>query len=328
MPGETTHEAFNNLPHRLYTSDSPRFQLGNEPVSTHLTGCYVLWQNEVPVGRFAFYENPGLQYQHSLAACIGSYECKNDPAVSRQLIEEAIALAKSKGYSWLIGPMEGSTWNNYRFSTHHQQVPFFMEPYHHLYYNDQFIQAGFKPIANYYSNLDQSLEYDAQALAQAKKGYEDEGAVFRSIDMENFEDDLKKIGQLSINGFAENFLYTPISVDEFVSKYARLKQFFDPKLITIVEDAKGELQALSFNLKNFNDPSGKSMIVKSLMRSKSCIFKGVGSYLVGKTTQTAKEMGFEQIIHAFIIRGNASQNISEKYSANEYKSYALYGLKL
>ncbi len=328
MPNEAAYEIFKDLPQRLYEADSPRFRLGNEPVLTHLTGCYVLWQNEQPVGRFAFYENPHLQYQQGKAACLGSYECVNDAVVSQKLMSEAIALAKAKGYEWLIGPMEGSTWSNYRFSKHHQHAPFFMEPYHHLYYNEQWQKAGFAPIAHYESNLDQDLAYDAPALAKVQEKYESEGAVFRSIDLANFEADLEKIGQLSITGFAENFLYTPIEVQEFVSKYAPLKQFFDPRLITIVEDAQGILQALSFNIKNFNDPSDKSLIIKSLMRSKSCPFRGIGSYLVGKTVQTAKELGFEQIIHAFMIKGNASQDISEKYSAHEYKSYVLYGLKL
>lgn len=328
MPSEAAHEAFEKLPLRLYEANSPRFVLGNEPVSKHLAGCYVLWQNDEPVGRFAFYENPDLQYQGSKAACLGSYECVDNAVVSQRLMKEALDLARAKGYAWLIGPMEGSTWSNYRFSNHHQQAPFFMEPYHHLYYNTQWQEAGFEPIAHYESNLDEQLEYDAEALAQAQQKYESEGAVFRSIDLEHFEADLEKIGQLSITGFAHNFLYTPIEVQEFVSKYAPLKQFFDPRLITIVEDAQGELQALSFNIKNFNDPSGKSLIIKSLMRSKSCPFRGIGAHLVGKTTQTAKELGFEQIIHAFIIKGNTSQNISEKYSAHDYKSYVLYGVKL
>lgn len=328
MPGDTQYTLFQGLPIKLYEKTSPRFQLGNDPVLKHLEGCYVLLENKEPLGRVAFYENPGLRYKGLPAACIGSYECVQDNEASNALLDFTKELAKSKSYSWLIGPMEGSTWNNYRFSLHNNAPNFFMEPYHHIYYNIQFEQAGFEKIAHYISNLDHTLHYQEDTLQKFEKHYTAQGAVLRNLHMDDLESELKKIAELSLLGFAENLLYTPIAIEDFVAKYSKLGQFFDPRLIKIAENEQGEMQAFIFGVKDFLDTTGKTLIIKTLMRRQSSPYRGIGSYLAGKLVQTAKELGYKKVIHALMIKGNASVVASKKYEVEEYKSYALYGLQL
>lgn len=330
MPGETQYALFDGLPKNIYEEASPRFVLGNDPVPDYLEGCYVLLKDNEPTGRFAFYENPALKYKDVAAACMGSYECVNDKDVSEKLMEYATALARGKGYGWLIGPMEGSTWNNYRFSLHNNYTNFFMEPYHHLYYNEQWINAGFETIADYYSNRHPAYDYNKAALDETEKHYLEKGAVFREMNMDNFDNELRQIAQLSVSNFAQNFLYTPISIDEFVGKYERLKNLFDPRLITVAEDKDGVIQAFIFNIKDYTDASGKTMIVKTIVRDQSSPLRGIAGYLVGRSGYAAREMGYEKVIHAFMIGDNPSLNISKRYAVEEYqyKEYALYGLKL
>ena len=164
LPGEFDYKSFDELPVSLYPKNSPRFIFGNEPVETHLEGCYVLFSNNKALGRFAFYENKELKYKDETVACIGSYECVSDSVVSTKLLDYAKNLARQRGYKWLIGPMEGSTWNNYRFSNHNNYRNFFLEPFHHIYYNNQFKSSGFEIIAEYFSNLDEELYYDESKL--------------------------------------------------------------------------------------------------------------------------------------------------------------------
>ena len=151
FPGQDNYKLFEKLPVGLYNPQQVR--LINNPAMEFLEGCYVFLKNNQAIARFAFYENPELIINDENAASIGSYECINDPEASKIILEFAANLALQKGYKWLIGPMEGSTWNNYRFSEHHNYQNFFMEPYHHLYYNDQFINFGFNPISSYSSKL-------------------------------------------------------------------------------------------------------------------------------------------------------------------------------
>lgn len=326
--GDDYFQLFEQVPHILYPENSDRFKLGNDPVSDFLTAYFVILDNGVPVGRYAFYENPNLFFENKKSACIGSYECVEDAKAAKFLLKHAIQFAKEKGYSFLLGPMEGSTWNNYRFSLHNDSPNFFMEPYHHVYYNRQFLASGFKEIAHYLSNIDDNIIYDETLINEFEAKLKEQGASCRMMDMDKLENDLLNIAQLCNENFSDNFLYTPIENEQFAKKYLKLKSLFDPKLVYIVENREGQMEGLSFSINDYNDPSGKTYIIKSLVRRKDTIFKGIGAYLGAKTLQLGIDAGYTKIIHAFMIETNRSVKISEHYHVKKYKSYALYGIKL
>lgn len=329
MPGEASFQLFSEVPKHLYPANSPRFILGHDPVpSEHLHSCLVLTENGEVIGRCALYNKPGLHFENKKACSIGSFECTDDNVAAAFLLAKAIEKAKSLGFEFAIGPMEGSTWNNYRFSNHNDSPNFFMEPYHHAYYGKLWEDFGFQKIAHYISNLDTKPTFDQERIEKWEKQYQENGAVFRSIDLQNLESDLIKLAKFNNEAFQDNFLFTPIAEDDFVKKYLQLEKYFDPELIWVVEDQQGEIQAISFSIPDYLDPTGKTLIVKSLARKKDTPFRGIGAYLAGKTYQIAIKRKFERIIHALMIVDNHSVSISNNYEGNQYKSYALYGLKL
>jgi hypothetical protein len=327
-PGEANYELFEALQKKIYPLGSQRFVLGHDPVTQFLEGCYVLMKGNVPIGRFAFYENSQLFYKNETACTVGSFECLNDIECSDFLLNFAIKLGQEKGYKHLIGPMEGSTWNNYRFSHNNQTPNFFMEPFHHDYYPNMFENAGFKSIAQYISNIDTDLTFDESQIKAFESTYKKKGANFRKLDMDNLETELYKIAQFSNKAFKENFLFTPIQGKDFVEKYSALKTFFDPELIWIVEDENLEIHALSFNIKDHLNKEDDTLIVKTLARRKDSKFNGIGGYLGQKTYQLAKEKGYKQLIHALMSQDNSSVVLSEKYNTIPFKSYALYSFTL
>lgn len=328
LPGGPGFELFEQLPKQLYPPNSDRYKLGNDPVLQHLEGCYILKNGDIPIGRFSFYENPDLICNGAKAACIGSYECIRDIAASQYLIQYAVDLALKKGYSWLIGPMEGSTWHNYRFSQHNDTPNFFMEPYHHVYYNEQFAHAGFTTIADYTSNLDQNLECDPQRIIEYEKDYQEQGITVRHLNSSNLKEELKKLAEFSIEHFNNNFLFTPIEPNDFVEKYAQLGHLFDPGLILIIEDTNKEIIAFVFAIKDYYDPEEETMIIKTIVRKQDAPIQEIGKYLSHKTSQMALDRGYKKIIHALMIEDNTSNRISEKLQTDNYKSYTLYGLHL
>lgn len=324
LPGEPNFNLFEQLPATLYPTDSPRFLLGHDPVATHLEGCYVLLNGKQPVGRFAFYDNPELTYQGKPAGCVGSYECIQDPIVSQILLHHVKLIASEKDYAWVIGPMEGSTWNTYRFCKQNDEPSFFTEPYHHDYYNQQFHDAGFVTIAEYQSNVDQTLQFEAAPLLAYEQTCEAQGVTFRALNFDDLETDLLKIARFSLEAFASNFLFTPTQPEGVVARYLKLKHLFDPDLIQLVEDAKGNLQAFTFSVQDHFDPSGKTIIIKSMARKADSTIRGLGHYLAKKTSLIAKKKGFSRVIHALMRNENCSRTFSEQYGGGRYKSYALY----
>lgn len=327
-PDEEHYQLFTDLPKVIYPENSQRIGLGHEPVEENLHSCYVAQLKEQTVARFALYLNPALEYGNKRTCTIGSYECIENSNIAKEVLSFAQNEALQQGAEFLIGPMEGSTWNSHRFSRTHEGPNFFLEPYHHLYYNDHFINFGFKEIAQYSSNIVDNTHYNAQRIEDFDKRLADRGVKIRQFNMGCVEEELFKIAVFSNEAFHKNFLFTPIDPKLFVAKYKKLSSYFKPELIWMLEDAAGELHALMFALHDYCDTSNKTIIVKTVARKASSPHLGVGTYLVDKLMQQAKAMGYERAIHAFMLDSNDSRIISDRFDTDSVKHYTLYGKEL
>ena len=89
---------------------------------------------------------------------MGGYECIDDMETSQMLLDVAKRKAKELDGKYLIGPMNGSTWQNYRFTVNNDQPSFFLEHIHQPYYPNQFIKAGFSLLSKYNSFLDPEIK--------------------------------------------------------------------------------------------------------------------------------------------------------------------------
>ncbi len=328
MPDDENFALFADFSTQMYPPDSFRHKLGHDPAAKHLEGCYVLTLGGTPLGRFALYTNPDLKYEGKAAACIGSYECTHNATLAKVLLDSAKLEAKDLGFEYLIGPMEGSTWNSYRFSLHNNYPNFFMEPYHHDYYAAQFEEEGFDVIGTYASMLSSELTSDLKSQKDIEEKAKEIGTIFRQMNADDFEAEIRRIGEFSIDSFQDNFLYTPISIDEFATKYIPLKAYMKPELIWLAEDVNGKVDALAFAIPDYFDPTGKTFIIKTLARRQNSPLKGVGSYLADKVTESARGLGFTKVIHALMLTDNASVKISGDFAGKAYKSYHLYGVNL
>lgn len=316
----------------LYPKDSPRHQIGFDPVDQHLKDRYLVVDaadpTKKPLGRYALYENPKLEYKDQKAASLGSYECIHDPEVSIALLDHARRTARQAGFHYLIGPMEGSTWNNYRFNLNTDLAPFFLEAMHQPYYPQQFQDYGFEVAARYFSSIVEDIKLDAQRMQDLEKYFAAKGLRVRPLDINRLEGELQQLADLCLRGFEANFLYTPITAEQFVKKYLGYKHFMDPNLIQIMEDASGKMRAFIFCVKDYLDPKGESLIIKTLVRDTNYSLSGIGRYLNLKAHQIALEQGYLKVIHALMFADNISLSTSKKNGGRPFKEYHLYALAL
>ncbi|MDQ6762866.1 MAG: hypothetical protein M3015_09605 [Bacteroidota bacterium] len=169
QPGDENFYLFENFPSEIY-NDSP-YGIGvPEPVSNeYLEACFIITEGGKIKGRGALYNNQQLKYHGKKAACVGNFEAVNNRQIAGALLQHISAEAKKTGAFFLIGPMNGSTWNSYRFSLHHNNPPFFMEPVHHLYYNHQFLENRFDIIGKYFSSIETDLKFENLYVAEREK---------------------------------------------------------------------------------------------------------------------------------------------------------------
>lgn len=302
--------------------------ISNKAADSFLDSCYVLLLKGAAVGRFALYDNPSLTLHSEKTICIGNYECVNTPETSKFLLEAALQSAREMNAVWLIGPMNGSTWENYRFSDIQSRDDFFLEPENPAYYNRHFLDTGFAKIASYVSSCDAEMPYEFPDLQRRKKELLDEGYTFRPIRLETYEEELDKIYELSLAAFRNNFLFTPIERDSFVLKYLPLKPLIDPDFVLLAEDARGELAGFVFGITDIKDKTRKRLILKSIARRPGRQDRGLGDVLGCEIAKRAKLHGYAGVIHALMHDQGSSVNLSKNRKPSIIKTYSLYAASL
>lgn len=327
IPGDNNFHLFEQLPASLYSRDGIRLKQKDNLNIELLHRCYVLEQNGEIKARAALYDNPHLSYKERKAVSVGNYECANDQSISNELLSAIQTDAKSLCAAYLIGPMNGSTWDDYRFSIDHNYPTFFTEQEHHLYYNDQFKKFGFNEIANYVSGISDCTNYQTKYPDVIENLYK-KGLTIRLADLDDFEDELKKLYGFCSLAFQKNFLYTPINFDYFKEKYLQAKKIIDPEFFRIAEDANGNIVGFMFCLNDLYNTSEKNLIIKTIARLPDEKWKGLTTVTGDIIYSLARDKGYQHVLHAFMHQSNASVSVSKKFAGSVIRNYALYGKKI
>ena len=309
-------EEFLNFQKELYKGD-PFYTTKSEDISD-CEKIFVVKEGNKVLAR------AGLIYVNNRAQ-IGFFEAVNDINAVRFLFDEIKKYAKSKGYDYLIGPINGSTWKKYRITLPSNNPPFLLDNYNKPYYAEFFEKCGFETIANYTSSICKNLNKDYSRLDKFGKIFEQKGVKIRKFDPNNFNEDIRKIYDVSIKSFVNNFLYTPIEYEDFYKMYEPVKSFLNPEWILLAENEQNEPIAFIFGFDNLYNRREKSLILKTLAQIHNYKFRGIGSYLTELMHKKAYLAGYDNIIHALMHENNVSANI---LSGELYHEYKLYGVKI
>ncbi|MFC5049806.1 hypothetical protein ACFPK9_04155 [Rubritalea spongiae] len=234
-------------------------------------------------------------------------------------------LHKNHQITMLIGPMNGNTWLKHRLIIEtDESPPFLMEPMEPQFYYNAFEQSGFKTIASYCSHRVDLTKPQADHSPLLKR-IQKKGISIRPLNMDSFESDLKSIFKLSLESFQQNFLYTPIKEEVFLSKYLESKKLVDPALVLLAE-RDNELVAYLFCIPDHAARQyGKqpAIILKTLASKPDKALAGIGHLLVSQAHSIAKNKGYTEAIHALQHEDNEATRISERFQATKFRRYAL-----
>ena len=327
-PGRGDFYLFADFPKKIYPADSLRFKTPESIPEDFLESCYLLADQGAIVARASIYNNPLLEYKGQHALTVGNYECENNADYACKLLTHIKSEAKSFDAKYLIGPMNGSTWESYRFGVSDENPLFFTESCHHIYYNQHFLSAGFEPVASYFSNIDRSMKYDNPEILKREREFKDQHVTIRSIDLSHFEEEIERIYDFNTIAFKTNFLYTPINKDAFVKKYIQSKKYINPDFTLLAEDVNQNLIGYYFCVHDFFNINEKSLVVKTLARHPDPQWHGLGHVIGNVIYRRAVALGYTSAIHPFVYQQGTSTKLSANFSGVNYKNYILYGVKL
>jgi GNAT superfamily N-acetyltransferase len=260
------------------------------------------------------------------------------------LFAEAIAWLRETGAGTIVGPMDGDTWHRYRLNVGpFDEPPFLLEPYNPPYYPDLWESAGFRVLESYASTW-----ADTAAVARRLEPRHREalaaGYRLRPFTALLFEDELAVIYELSRVVFADNFLYSEISEDEFLSLYAGARPLIDPGLIWFARSPEGQdvgflfaypdhFQAVAA-MRGRRDLAAKlrflwhrrkadTVDVKTLGVLPEHRRSGVGAALMYRVHVEALERGLHRANHCLFRDGNPSGGMAGE-GAKLLRRYCLY----
>ncbi len=300
----------------LSTKDEPYFH-----------ACFEILQGEIFLAKASLYINPHHKVKNQQACSIGDFECPDDQIVFDFLLDHIVAELGRLGFYRLIGPMNGSTWDQYRLLTKANYGPFLLDVDTPTYYLGLFENYGFTRLANYKSTFAEKLVVNWDKVSSVYDGLVKKGVEFRGFKKEEAGAEFGKISDLCQLAFRANFLYSPISKSDFVEKMMPSLTLINPRytVLAVLED---NVVGFIFSYADLNDKSGKTIVVKTLARDPSKDYQGIGSVLSSIVMKQAKEDGFEKGIHALMVNSNTSTYISKKFKAEVMREYALMSLEI
>jgi GNAT superfamily N-acetyltransferase len=306
----------------------PADQLRRQPPDARL----LAWDGNRAVARCGLWFRHTPPHASHRVGVIGHYCARPDSAdAAAELLRSACARLAGEGCTLAVGPMDGNTWQRYRLVTDRgPEPPFFMEPDNPDDWPDHFRAAGFAPLAQYYSALATDLTVrDSRAVETAVRLAE-RGISVRNVNLARFEDELRRLHPLLLRCFAGNFLYTPVSEDDFVAQYAPVRAYLRPELVLVAERAGepvGFLFAVPDLLQLKRAGACDTAIAKTIAVHPDLAGIGLGSYLMDHIHAAMGACGFRRAIHALFHEDNRSGRISRR-TAHVIRRYTLFARPL
>jgi len=252
----------------------------------------------------------------------------HDRRVAHRVLESAKVRLAHAGCAVVVGPVDGNTWNRYRFVTERfSGPPFFLEPDNPDEYPQDFRDSGFSPLARFVSAEETCLDRVDERAARSLRRLSALGVTIRRLDPLRYADELDKIYDVACKSFAGALLYSPISREEFHGLYEPLRSYVDPDFVRIAEH-DGRAIGFAFGIPDHNAHSrgepidtivGKTQAVLPELR-----YGGLGAVMLEDVRRAAERRGMRRIIHALIRDDNAALNGSRRV-ATTMRGYTLFG---
>ena len=291
---------------------------------------WLLFALSGPKARCSLWWNRTPPHDGQRLGLIGHYAAR-DAAAAGELLQKACDQLAEHGCTVAVGPMDGNTWRRYRLLTERgAEPPFFLEPDNPDDWPAHFTDNGFTPLAQYYSALNSDLNQRDPRADEAAGLLTGRGYRLRPLRLDRFDEELKAIYPLCLLGFRDNFLYTPLSEEEFLAMYRGLRDALQPELGVLAEHdgaLVGFLLAVPDLAQKQRGVPVDTVIIKTMAVHPDHGGAGLGGWLMARCQENAARMGFRRAIHALMYETNRSRRLSSR-TARVMRRYTLYARPL
>jgi GNAT superfamily N-acetyltransferase len=297
----------------------------NRPISNeHYAGYLINLFESTPKELFIYSENGkdlgrllvNLTQHSDEMAFFGMVEYQLDRKdIIKDLIEAGVAWAKEKGVKKLIGPVDLNVWFGNRFKTDGSEAEYSWEPTNPNEYVADFLENGFQLDQAYLSHFFDTYRTSCERTKPAYDKALEQGCTFRRIDLDR-EGEADTLYRLNIAGFCVNYLYEPITQEQYEKTHLAAVRNDDFKFSYFIMNAAGEEMGYVYS---FVD-SGHHFI-KSIVMNPKYQGAGMASALVHRAFKEQYDNGIELKGGGVMVRrGNVSEHFFN-HLGTPYKSH-------
>jgi hypothetical protein len=206
------------------------------------------------VGRVAaIFDKAHNRFHEENAGFFGFFECIDDPAVARALLDRARQWVLDHGARFLRGPVNPST--NYECGMlidGFDSDPMVMMTYNPPYYAALMESAGLRKSKDLYAYLSNANVIDMKKIGRvADRATATNGVKIRPINMKDFATDVAKVWDVYNAAWERNWGFIPMSKEEWSLMGKEMKQILKPELVLIGE-VEGRVVGFALALPDVN----------------------------------------------------------------------------
>jgi GNAT superfamily N-acetyltransferase len=304
------------------------------------------------VGRIGAIVNDNHNREHNEnIGFFGFFECINDQSVAHALFDAAKAWLRAKGVTAMRGPASPSVNDEYGLLIDgFDKSPAILMTYNPAYYQRLIENYGFKKEKDLYAYYIHKDKVFNEKFTRISKVVEKrEGLVVRSLNMKDFDNEVKLIRDLYNRGWSRNWGEVPMTNEEFEYVAKDLKPVVNPHLVIIAE-SKGKPVGFGMTLPDLNivlKNNRRGYLIPALIRL--ILFKkridfvrivilgvlpeyansGIGAALFYETGRRCVEQGYPHGEASWVIEDNVMMNRgAELMQGERWKTYRIYQLSL
>lgn len=280
----------------------------------------------------------------------GFFECVNDRDISIALFNTASQWLREEGMVWMIGPTNPSIHDEIGVLMDSFEIPASIRMvWNPPYYPDLMERAGFSKAIDLYAYKVMKNDVSQKLQETGEKILTRSRATIRSLNLKNFDHELKIITTIYNQTWVKSWGFVPMSKEELEFLFKSIKRIIDPGVVLIAE-VDGKPVGFSFSLPDYNSvlkhlngrvfPFGYPVLFwhsRKIRHMRSVMLgvlskyrnRGIDTALYYKTWENTRKKSFDSFELSPIFEDNIQMiRAANMIGAERYKTYRLYQRQL
>ncbi len=264
---------------------------------------------------------------------LGWYASSENSGLSTSVLNAACDWLKANGCTTAHGPINGSTWGDYRFNLDSETPLFPGEPVQPIYFIAQWENAGFQKDLTYETTIVHDLPKEPLTLHFVNQHLDQFGARADYFPQEIGEELSKQLYDFYHLCFQYNPLFEAISFERYKAITEKASTILDYDCSYLLEDSEsnpiGVFLAYRDVYAHLREDEESILFLKTIAVHPDWQNKFIGQMMIGLTLLQSKEVGYDQSVFSMMFSKNLSAiKGKSNFGSTVLRKYALYTKQL